>query len=346
MNNEDNVWTAPRYYAQFKCKADKCRHTCCRGWRIPISFLEYTRLLGIPCSAELRQKIDVAFCEPRDVSEERYRVVSHDWQGNCRLLENGLCLLYKENWQDCLPAVCDLYPRSLRQYGDRKTACCSSACERVVELLMEDGSSIMTEISLDRQPTIVMDEDEEKADKLRKYSAMLVDRTFTLAQRISDICLLINEKQFVSDSRSRRDPLTLALTILNRLTERQNFLYDIVTELTKRYGDDPKQYQPDRDSFEKRLAQWETVFLNIIANSLIYENFPYVDDRIDETQAYKGLCAVYGLMRVVCIGYLASRSSSEDLVDALSALFHLIEHTAFYYNAALIADKAAVLLKL
>ena len=337
---------APRYYSQFKCKADKCRHTCCRGWRIPISFLEYTRLLGIPCSEKLRQRIDVAFCEPQYVSEERYRVVSHDWQGNCRLLENGLCMLYKENWQDCLPAVCDLYPRALRQYGERKTACCSSACERVVELLMEDGSSVIGPIDLDAEPTIIINDENATAEKLDRYSAILKDRTFSLSQRITDICLLVNEKQFLSDARSRRDPLNMALQILNRLTERQNSLYDIVSELTERYGTDPQQYQKDRKAFEQRFSNWETIFQNVIANSLIYENFPYVDNRIEETMAFKGLCAVYGVMRVVCIGYLATRSSTEDLVDAISALFHLIEHTSFYYNAALIAEKAAVLLKL
>nr|MCR5067430.1 PqqD family protein [Erysipelotrichaceae bacterium] len=199
---------------------------------------------------------------------------------------------------------------------------------------------------LDAEPKIIIDDEDNAADKLNRYSAMLKDRTFTLSQRISNICLLVNEKQFLSDERSHRDPLNMALQILNRLTERQNSLYEIVGELTERYGADPEQYQKDREAFEQRFSKWETVFQNVIANSLIYESFPYVDERLDETMAYRGLCAVYGLMRVVCVGYLATRNTNEDLVDAISALFHLIEHTSFYYNAPLIAEKAAVLLKL
>ena len=27
---------APRYYNRFKCRADKCAHTCCAGWEIDV----------------------------------------------------------------------------------------------------------------------------------------------------------------------------------------------------------------------------------------------------------------------------------------------------------------------
>ena len=51
-------------------------------------------------------------------------------------------------------------------------------------------------------------------------------------------------------------------------------------------------------------------------------------------------------MRFVCIGYTTVHYSEEDLIDAVAALFHLIDHTAFYYNVGIIVDNAAVLLKL
>ncbi|MBQ1877342.1 MAG: hypothetical protein II161_00865, partial [Erysipelotrichaceae bacterium] len=110
MKKTDGKWIVPEYYPDFKCKMSDCRHTCCQGWRIPVSFREYSRLIGIPCSRKLRERIDVAFAEPETVSEERYRWISYDWQGRCRLLKDGLCLLCVENWAECLPAICDLYP--------------------------------------------------------------------------------------------------------------------------------------------------------------------------------------------------------------------------------------------
>ena len=32
----------PDYYPAFRCKADKCEHTCCAGWEIDIDDDTYT----------------------------------------------------------------------------------------------------------------------------------------------------------------------------------------------------------------------------------------------------------------------------------------------------------------
>ena len=79
---------------------------------------------------------------------------------------------------------------------------------------------------------------------------------------------------------------------------------------------------------------------------MIYECFPFVDKRADRTAVYRGLCACYGLMRLVCVSYTSVYHEKEDLIDAVSALFHLIDHTAFYYNVSVIAGNAAVMLKM
>ena len=79
---------------------------------------------------------------------------------------------------------------------------------------------------------------------------------------------------------------------------------------------------------------------------MMYGNFPFVDNRFSKIDAYKGLCASYGLLRLVCIGYTAVHSSKEDLIDCIGALFHLIDHTSFYYNIHILCNNPAVLLKL
>ncbi len=346
MKNSDDKWIVPQYYPDFKCKADNCRHTCCQGWRIPISFREYTRLIGMPCSRNLRQRIDVAFAQPEQVSEERYRVISFDWQGNCRLLENGLCMLYTENCLDYLPAVCDLYPRYLRQLGEQKLACCSSACERVVEMLAGAESLNMTNAELSGRPLIKMEIDEESKKRIMEFQTILKDRSTTLSESLRQICLKVNSERFTEDFNSEGDPVSQGIAILQKLTDRQSFLYEIVEEITARYQEHTDRFEEDRRRFESLFPQWMRIFKNVINNSLIYENFPFVDSRFDDTDAYKGLCATYGLMRLVCIGYCSEHQRMEDLIDAISALFHLIEHTSFYYNANVTVSNGAVLLKL
>lgn len=346
MKNSADKWIVPHYYDEFRCKADRCRHTCCHGWRIPVSFREYSRLIGMPCSCELRQRIDAAFAQPEQVSEERYRVISFDWHGNCRLLENGLCMLYTENRLDYLPRVCDLYPRSLREIGSQKLACCSSACERIVEMLAETDSLNMTTTVIDAQPLIRMDIDERSRDRIMEFQTILKDRRTTLEESIREICLKVNREQFTADYNSDGDPVAQGLTILQKLTDRQSFLYEIVEEISARYKGHSELYEQDREAFARRFERWMYIFENVINNSLIYENFPFVDSRFDDTDAYKGLCATYGLMRLVCVGYCAKHQQMEDLIDAISALFHLIEHTSFYYNANITVSNGAILLKL
>ncbi len=87
-------------------------------------------------------------------------------------------------------------------------------------------------------------------------------------------------------------------------------------------------------------------FERMINNSMIYENFPFVDIRTDRTDSYRGLCVCYGLLRVLCIGNHHFNPGKDSLIDAVAALFHLIDHTSFYYNIACITDNAVIMIKL
>ena len=84
----------------------------------------------------------------------------------------------------------------------------------------------------------------------------------------------------------------------------------------------------------------------VINNSMMYECFPIVDPRFDDTLSFKGLCVCYGLLRIVTAGNHVFHNTKDGLTDAVSALFHLVDHTSFYYNINIMTDNAAVMLKL
>lgn len=50
----------PDNYADFHCKCGQCRHTCCDGWAVTFPREDYFRLLSVPCSPELRRKLDTS----------------------------------------------------------------------------------------------------------------------------------------------------------------------------------------------------------------------------------------------------------------------------------------------
>lgn len=71
----------PDNYADFHCKCGKCRHTCCDGWAVTFPREDYFRLLSVPCSPELRRKLDTSLHLADDPTPERYAELLPNWEG-------------------------------------------------------------------------------------------------------------------------------------------------------------------------------------------------------------------------------------------------------------------------
>lgn len=340
-----NIWLMPSYYNSFKCKCEKCRHTCCHGWQIPISKKEYERLITIDCDENMRHRLDVSFKVPDYIDENRYRIISFNYLGDCPIQKDGLCKIHSELGEESLPKICRLYPRSLKKVNNRLIACCSSSCERVIEMLLESDSLNLIEVAMDEEPSLSYDVDEDIIKQLLKFHELMKDRSTSLKRSIIDICSSINKEEFEKDFNCEINPINEGLNLLNRLAT-NGFLADIKDEISERYRNNNFQYELDKENFEKLFPNWMHYFENVLNNSLLYENFPFVDNRFDKTNAYKGLCASYGLLRLVCVGYTSIHTSKDDLIDCIAALFHLIDHTAFYYNVNVLEKTPAILLNL
>lgn len=339
-----NKWLVPSYFKDFKCKCDKCRHTCCHGWQIPLKKEEYLKLISLNADENLRHRLDVSFITPDYIDEDHYRIISFNYLGDCPLQSNGLCLVQASQGEKLLPKVCRLYPRSLKKINGQLVASCSSACEAVVEKLLNEKALDLEYIEYDGEPSLSYEIDEDLVSELNNFES-IVRNSKSLVKGIEDICLMINEIEFKKDFNGDENPLKIALDILNRLSN-DEFLGDIIKEIDLRYKDNYFNYELDKDKFINDYPNYELYFRNVISNSLLFENFPFVDKRCDKTIAYKGLCASYGLLMLICVGYHVKHPSKDDLIDAIGALFHLIDHTSFYYNINVIVDSPALLLKL
>ncbi len=343
---KDKTWLMPEYYPEFRCKADRCRSTCCSRWRIPVSRKEYLRLVTLDCSEELDRRIQKTFVIPEQVTEDCYRYISFNWEGVCPIQEKGLCSLYSEVGEEVLPRVCRLFPRSLKDINGHLLACCSSSCERVVEMLYEADSLRFITKEMDTEAQASYEVSEEDIEQISQFQLIIKDRSTTLAQSIEEVCRIINAEEFERDFEADVDPLQEGLKLIEHFTEGNDPLADLCLEVIDRYEKDPGEYKKDREVFEERFPDWMFFFEKVMNNSMIYENYPFVDKRADRTGTYRGLCLCYGLLRLLCIGHTADHPKTEDLIDTVASLFRLIDHTAFYYNASIINDNAAVFLKL
>lgn len=292
------------------------------------------------------KKIEDSFSDPETPSPECYKYITCNWLGECHMFDKGLCLLHKEKGPAYLPSVCRLYPRSLKSINNQLIACCSSSCEEVVEQLYNLKDFKMTKIELEEDAQIKYSLNEDLINDINHYNDVLKNNNTSLSKRIETICLEINKDEYYKEYDKNINPIKEALKILDNFINKDEFLDEIINLLKTRYLDNPDQYINDRNSFEVNFPNWINFFENVINNSMVYLCFPFADERIDKSNAIKGLCVTYGLLRFVTIGYTSVNKNVESLIDSTSELFRLIEHTPFYYNISIISKNAAVLLDL
>ena len=128
-------YVRPEYYDDFRCIADKCRHSCCVGWEIdvdPDALARYRALEG-PLGERLRSSVSM---EP-----EPHFILDRDER--CPFLNGrGLCELILELGEDSLCDICAEHPRFYNEFSARTEYGVGMCCEAAAKLLLErDGAA-------------------------------------------------------------------------------------------------------------------------------------------------------------------------------------------------------------
>lgn len=346
----DEYWLVADYFDKFRCKCGECRHTCCGGWRIAVGEQEYYRIIGMECSDKLHEKIEGAFVRPDFPTPERYMLMEADWTGRCRMLdEDGMCMLQKECGEETLTEVCRVYPRSYKSENGLKNACCSGSCERVAELLMRRAPLIFRPESGSRlaggrqiSPKICDVEEYDAISLFDEVVTALQDRSIPLTERIERIFGRSGVSPYEHGMRKKiaeSGVYAALLPILREFCDEAPSFSDYVTEVENRYFSVTfdEQFDHDRTTFEEHFPDWSCYFENMICNNMLYSSFPAVDPRVDPHMAVLGISLQYTLLRIICICHTAVVGyTQEALADAIAEVYHVVEHTAFYYNAVVL----------
>lgn len=115
-------------YDKFKCIADKCEFTCCKGWEINIDNSTYNKwksenLDYLLEKVEVKDKKEVYF-----INKE-----NHD---DCPFLDKqGLCDIVKNHGEEYLSLTCHTFPRIENVFDDRRELSLSCSCKEVVEII-------------------------------------------------------------------------------------------------------------------------------------------------------------------------------------------------------------------
>ncbi len=131
---------APSYYADFKCIADKCRHSCCIDWEICIDEETYEKYKTLEDVIGRRESASSNYSLLPTVIEcdgEAAFAMSED--GRCpHLNESGLCNIIISHGEEYLSQICREHPRFYNDLGRGRTeAGLGIACEEACRLVLE-----------------------------------------------------------------------------------------------------------------------------------------------------------------------------------------------------------------
>ncbi|MBQ2952911.1 MAG: flagellin lysine-N-methylase [Clostridia bacterium] len=367
---EDPTYLVPDYYPGFRCKQGACRTPCCEGWPISVTMQDYFRLLSVPCSADLRRRLDGAMHLCNHATPERYALISPRWDGKCPLHQpDGRCQLHAELGEEVLSAVCRLYPRGVRTGEDREASCANS-CEAVVEMLLDRQAPLqfirqpVQHCLPDAPPPSHFFHTAGRGQEIRLWLIrQLQRREYPLPQRM----LLLGEALMAADhALTAHDDARLDALLTGRealhvpeaivaghdqliagldAAEQMLAIIDRQSRSVHDYGEAAlayfgqgeaafTRYTAAAEQFVRLVPEWETWFEHLLINHMFFAQFPFQDRPVPLKDEYLALCAVYVLLRFLCLGWTAEHPSREAAVDVCAAAFRLVDHTDFDRFAA------------
>lgn len=331
-------YLTPDIFDAFRCKCGACRANCCRGWTVTLSLGEYYRLLGLPCPASWRRKLDDAlYVLPDGRDRQRFARLDKDGEGRCRLQKpDGLCGLQCTCGETALPAVCRMYPRGPRSLlGYVCANACS--CEAVVEQLMAREEPMTfrrarLSFPLDAEEACLPEADCLAAEAGRMAAVRCVqDRSRPLAERL--IRLTGELAASACDTpRSSQQALDTLLELLRAVRKHSAAVDRTLNALGA--GDTPAMTLDDQQQqaalMASRLPRWEVWLEQLLVNHMTFTCFPDSERRMDKRSACLALDAVYALLRLLAL----KCADEQSFADMAAALFRHVEHSDFALETA------------
>lgn len=120
---------APKYYQNFICIADQCKHSCCIGWEIEVddNALRKYHALDSDYKAEIIESIDFS-------NMPHFRLKEN---GRCSHLdENGFCKLIKNAGEEYLCDICQEHPRFYNFTNHGKEVGLGMSCEEACRIIL------------------------------------------------------------------------------------------------------------------------------------------------------------------------------------------------------------------
>lgn len=208
-------------FNDFKCKADKCKHSCCVGWEI-----------GIDKKSLKRYKKDKSCLKERlnDCIDYKKAYFITNKEKRCPFLDkNNLCDIIKTHGEKGLCQVCSDHPRFRNFFSNRIEEGFGLSCEKAVDLLFDFEGELLEKSSDIKGKSKKLNRFEENLlnyrnsiieiilDSRKDFTCRIKELYNGIKSHISDINLLEVKNLFNSLERLD-DGLFLSIENLRNLT--------------------------------------------------------------------------------------------------------------------------------
>lgn len=135
-------------YDKFKCIADKCEFTCCKGWEINIDNSAYNKWKN--------ENLDYLLEKVEAKDKKEVYFINKENHEDCPFLDKqGLCNIVKNHGEEYLSLTCHTFPRIENVFDDRRELSLSCSCKEVVEII----SNLNKKINLSLENYIRINDD-------------------------------------------------------------------------------------------------------------------------------------------------------------------------------------------
>ena len=231
---------APDYYREFRCIADRCRHTCCAGWEVDIDEESLERFESDPFIAE---HIDTD-------GSPHFRL---DEDERCPFLRgDGLCELIIRHGEDVLCQTCRDHPRFRSYWTGRTEIGLGLVCEEAARLILSRSEPMkLVELSDDGEDE-ELPEDEQWLLDVRESMLAAVRETGARA-RLREYLIYRHIPDALYDDRLEQRAMFIERSFreITEAWERTDGSLEALAEAARAWSYDVEY---DDEELEKRIA--------------------------------------------------------------------------------------------
>lgn len=312
MNKIDNILKI-KGYDKFKCIADKCKFTCCKGWDINVDTNTYNKWRK---KDNLNYLLDnVRFIKSH---EENSYLIKKATKGTCPLLnEKGLCDIVINHGEEYLSSTCKSFPRIENYFEDVKEVTLSCSCPEVVNII----SNMKEKINI---------ESNEDFSYIEDLGSLQIRETLVNILQKEDISI--------------ENKLILSYNMLFNILDSDDLTYEDLIELLDNYKSENyikeelyKYKVYDNKDNKKHVKEINSLFIDIIEN---YKNVSIfqealkdiykftkeinIDNIINHWKEFKDLFKEYDNLIENCIVSKVLNSCVSDDLEEMTISFEMI----------------------